>query len=98
MFSFAKPLNRPIRDWTDQRVWIIGASSGIGEGFIENLVRTRRPCRPIGYRRVERWRVSRRLFECVALAMDVGDQSSWHQALSQLAEKLIELIWSFLCR
>lgn len=27
---FFKPLNPPIENWTDRRVWIVGASSGIG--------------------------------------------------------------------
>lgn len=88
MFSFAKPLNRPIRDWTDQRVWIIGASSGIGEALSKALLE--RGARVVlSARRVERLeKLAAAYSNAIALAMDVGDQSSWHQALSQLAEKI----------
>lgn len=33
------PLNTPIRDWTQRRVWVIGASQGIGEACARELLR-----------------------------------------------------------
>ena len=32
-----KPLNRKIRDWKSRRVWIVGASSGIGAALVSAL-------------------------------------------------------------
>ncbi|MEX0958290.1 MAG: SDR family NAD(P)-dependent oxidoreductase [Burkholderiales bacterium] len=32
------PLNEPIRNWNDQRVWVVGASTGIGRALAEALV------------------------------------------------------------
>ena len=32
-----RPLNPPIRDWRGLRVWVIGASSGIGAGLAQAL-------------------------------------------------------------
>jgi short-subunit dehydrogenase len=31
-------LNKPIRDWTGKRVWVVGASSGIGAAFAQALM------------------------------------------------------------
>jgi short-subunit dehydrogenase len=32
------PLNKPVEDWKSQRVWVIGASSGIGRAFAQALI------------------------------------------------------------
>ena len=35
--GFLRPLNPPIRRWDGQRVWIVGASSGIGAALARAL-------------------------------------------------------------
>jgi len=35
--SLLKPLNQPLRDWRGQRVWIVGASTGIGAALARQL-------------------------------------------------------------
>ncbi len=34
---FFKPLNKPLRDWRGQRVWIVGASTGIGAALARQV-------------------------------------------------------------
>lgn len=36
---FLRPLNRPIRDWQGQTIWIVGASSGIGAALAQALLK-----------------------------------------------------------
>ena len=88
MLSFTKPLNRPIRDWNKQRVWVIGASSGIGEALSKALL-DRGAQVVLSARRVERLLdLASSYPNAIALAMDVGDQSSWEQALAELQNQI----------
>lgn len=77
MFS---PLNRPIRDWSDRKVWIIGGSSGIGAAVGRALLAR-------GARVVLSARDRGRLEEVAAgasgaivLPFDAGDAAAWQVA------------------
>lgn len=77
-------LNTPIRDWRDRRVWIIGASSGIGAALAEALLergarvalsaRSERPLRAAS----QSWPKAQ------ALAMDVCQPDDWQRAHDSL--------------
>ncbi|WMW82471.1 SDR family NAD(P)-dependent oxidoreductase [Undibacterium cyanobacteriorum] len=88
MLSLTKPLNRPIRDWNEQRVWIIGASSGIGEALSKALL-DRGAQVVLSARRIERLQnLASSYPKAIALAMDVGDQGSWEHALAELKNQI----------
>ena len=77
-------MNKPIRDWTAQRVWIIGASSGIGAALALALLE-RGACVAVSARRAEA------LQEAVArqdgarvLAFDLTDAAAFAHAAEAL--------------
>jgi short-subunit dehydrogenase len=78
------PLNRPISDWTNQRVWVVGASSGIGAELARQLL-------AIGAKVVVSARRINLLQEIVEghsqaamLPLDVQDESAWPAAYQQI--------------
>ena len=78
-------LNPPIRDWSNQRVWVLGASSGSGKALADALLA-----------KGARVAVSARRAEVLAAAfgaqpnalqlpLDIADNASMQGALGQIA-------------
>jgi short-subunit dehydrogenase len=85
--SFFTPLNAPMADWQGKTVWIVGASSGIGQATAAALHRA-------GARVVVSARKAQALADFVqqhpgshALALDATDPHAVRQAAAQLLEQ-----------
>jgi short-subunit dehydrogenase len=84
---FLQPLNRPIRHWHDQTIWIIGASSGIGAALAKSLLKLGAHVILSARRQHQLGLVANDHPHAHVLAFDVADQNSWSEAQSQLREK-----------
>lgn len=85
--SFLSPLNPPLTDWTGKTVWIVGASTGIGEATAAAL-------HAQGARVVVSARKVAALEKfvqnhpgSVALALDATDRTAVHAAAAQLLQQ-----------
>lgn len=89
------PFNPPLRDWQDKTVWVVGASSGIGEACA-NLLYERGATVFVSARnslvlnvwagqRTERDALGRA--RAVALPLDVGDANALHVAARLIEER-----------
>lgn len=89
-----KPLNEPIKNWTDRRVWIVGASSGIGAALAAALL-------DAGAKVAVSARRAERLTELVnnhpngknalVVPFDVTDTDAWPQACERVFSSLGDL-------
>ncbi len=86
-----KPLNQPIRDWTDRRVWIVGASSGIGAALALALLAA-------GARVAISARGEDKLLalaadhpSAIVVPFDASDEMAWEPAVERVAQTLGEL-------
>lgn len=78
-------LNAPIHDWTSQRIWIVGASSGIGHALAEALLahgakvaisaRNSAPLTALANRYPE---------SALAVGMDITNPVDWHSSYAQI--------------
>ncbi|MDP5238152.1 SDR family NAD(P)-dependent oxidoreductase [Uliginosibacterium sp. 31-16] len=83
-----KPLNPKITDWRGKRVWIVGASTGIGEALARELA-ARSARQVLSARGVERLAaLVADLQGAIALRLDASDSSAM-QAAAQEAARLL---------
>lgn len=81
---FFRPLNRPITNWRDQTIWIIGASSGIGAALAQALLQQGAQV-ILSARRLEQLQqVAANHPHADIVPFDVTDQNAWHHASQQL--------------
>lgn len=76
------PLNPPIRDWKDQQVWVVGASSGIGRALAQALVAAGARVAVSGRRAQALSDISPAPFLC--LPCDIGQPGELEAAIGRL--------------
>lgn len=83
--SIFKPLNQKIHDWQEQRVWVVGASSGIGEALAKVLLQKGAKV-ILTARRLEQLNQIAAPFPNNALvaAFDVCEDAQWDHAYQQI--------------
>ena len=93
-----KPANTPIRDWRGRRVWLIGASSGIGAALAQALLAAGAEV-AVSARRIETLHaVVGEQKNGLAIALDANDSSSWHGAAAELRARWPELDLVVFCQ
>ena len=90
-------LNPPIRDWSNQRVWIIGASTGIGKALADALL-AKGARVAVSARRAE---VLAEAFgakpNALQLPLDIADNAAMKRALGQIDSTWRCLLYTSRC-
>jgi len=77
-------MNRPIRDWRGQRVWILGASSGIGAALAQALLARGARVALSARRGDELERVAAGREDALVLPLDLNDTGAFAGSLERL--------------
>lgn len=86
------PPNPPIRDWRSQRVWVIGASSGIGAALARALLARGAEVILSARRETALQQVAGGAPRSLILPLDVRDPQSWQQAWYRLQPQVPDLL------
>lgn len=86
LLSLFRPLNTPITDWRERRVWIVGASSGIGAALAADLD-ARGARLVLSARSADRLHQQAEGFrDALALPLDVTDAGAFTPAVMQILD------------
>lgn len=82
-----RPLNRPITAWAGRRVWLIGASSGIGAALAEELLRAGATV-ALSARRADLLHgVAAGHAQAIVAPFDILDRDAWAERYQHLCER-----------
>jgi short-subunit dehydrogenase len=96
MTMFA-PMNKPISDWAGQRLWIIGASSGIGAALAQQAIAAGAQV-ALSARRVDLLqRVANASPAALVVPLDVLDPQAWTAAYQQIRATLGDIDLLIFC-
>ncbi len=75
-----RPLNKPLQHWKDQRIWLIGASSGIGAALARDLLQAGARVALSARDEMGLQTVAGRHEQAMILPLDVLDTTAWQVA------------------
>ncbi|TDR27839.1 SDR family NAD(P)-dependent oxidoreductase [Hydromonas duriensis] len=81
------PLNPPIKDWTDKRIWLIGASSGIGAALARHALSAGAKVILTARRQPQLEAVAAGHKQTLVLPFDVLDTAAWSKAYASIVSR-----------